>query len=90
MKKLNQSGALHIALLLGLVLVTVVAFAGYRVMNSSEPVADNTTVSSSSVPESIKTQEDLTQTSKALDDTNAQLDSSLNDDALDSDIDAML
>lgn len=88
---LNQKGSLHIGLLLGLVVLAVVAFAGYRVMNDDQAAETSTTTSSSNeVPDNIETQEDLTQTSKALDQTDSQLDSSLDDSALDSDINAML
>jgi hypothetical protein len=90
MKALNQTGALHLAAILGVLVVGVIAFAGYRVMNSDNPSSINTISSSSAVPDKISTQADLTQTSKALDDTDTQLDASLNDAALDSDINALL
>jgi hypothetical protein len=89
MKNLNQKGSLHLGLLLGLVVIVVVAFAGYRVLQRDQ-AAETETTAAASLPAEIKTQEDLTQTSKVLDQTATELDASLNETALDTDINAML
>jgi predicted negative regulator of RcsB-dependent stress response len=91
MKTTNQSGIAHLGLVLSVLVIAAVSFAGYRVWQTRDTVAPVTaTVSGSTIPSAIKTKADLTQTSKALDETNSQLDASLNDSALDSDINSLL
>jgi uncharacterized protein (UPF0333 family) len=88
MKRLNQSGSLHLGLLLAVVVVAAVFAVGFRVMNNSKSSDDTTTAAS--YPSSIQSKADLTQTSRALDQTGSQIDSNLNDSSLDSDINSML
>jgi len=95
MKRLNQSGSHIVALALAVVVVAVLGFAGYRVMqaNKTTPVTTASTQplsTPSAVPATIKTNGDLTATAKALDDTSAQVDSSLNDNSLNSDLNDLL
>jgi hypothetical protein len=89
MKANNQFGFAHLGLLLVVLVVAAVSFAGYRVWQSrdaAEPIA----ASNLSLPATIKTKADLTQTGKFLDQTNVQLDSNLNTSSLDKDIDNLL
>jgi predicted negative regulator of RcsB-dependent stress response len=91
MKTNTQSGFAHLGLLLVVLVLAAVAFAGYRVWQTKEDVAPVTaTVVSDTVPSAIKSKADLIQTSKVLDQADDELDASLNGAALDSDIDSLL
>jgi predicted negative regulator of RcsB-dependent stress response len=91
MKRFNQQGSLHLGVLLAVVVVAVVAFAGYRVWSSGQDKTTQTaSTQSTGVPAEIKTKADLTQTSKALDQTGTELDATMNDATLDGDINSML
>lgn len=81
----NQKGATHIIAALVIVLVAVVGFAGYRVMDANKD-KDGTTTTSSQVPDKIQSKNDIEQASTALDSEDSdttldpsQLDSDLND-----------
>lgn len=89
--KTNQSGFGHIVLLVVVLMVAVVAFAGYRVW-SNQQAADTTTKTSAAatLPSSIETKADLTSTSKYLDNLGSQLDADLDGSSLDADINSML
>lgn len=91
--RMNQTGFGHVAAV-GIVLFLAVAgFAGYKVvtMNRNAAVTPSTqTAASSSTPTSIHSKADLSQAGKALDSSSAQVNSSLNDGALDSDLNDML
>lgn len=89
MKKTNQQGFGFVFLLLALVVVGVVAFAAVRVMGSnktSDATASLTT--KANVPAKIKNQADLQKASSALEQT--PVDSGVNADQLDSDLNALL
>jgi predicted negative regulator of RcsB-dependent stress response len=91
MKRFNQQGSLHLGILVAVLVVAAVAFAGYRVWSNAQAEPTQTaTAQSADVPAQIKSKADLTQTSKALDQTSNELDSSMNDASLDSDINSML
>lgn len=91
--KLNQAGFEAVAVLVVLLVVAAVGFAGYKVLGSHKS-ADNSqqaaVTSTAKVPATIKTKADLTATSKALDQSGAQLDNDLNGSSLNSDLNAML
>jgi hypothetical protein len=89
---LNQKGFGHIAVLFVLVFVAVVGFAGYKVftMNKSADTTVSSVVANPTVPSRISTKADLTATAKALDSSSSQVDSNLNDGALNSDLNDML
>ena len=89
MKRLNQSGIAHIGLVLVVLVVAAVAFAGYRVWQNKD-VAEPIAASSVGLPATIKTKADLTQTGKFLDQTGDELDSSLSTTSLDKDINSLL
>jgi len=78
----NQAGFGHVLLLVLLVAVAVVGFAGYRVRTAlNKPDANIVSTTTSST--------ELTKIGKELDQANSQLDSGLNDTALDADINSL-
>ncbi|MEO8104729.1 MAG: hypothetical protein ABI602_00120 [Candidatus Saccharibacteria bacterium] len=92
MKRLhsNQNGFGFVAIFAVVALLGVVAFAGLRVMNANNQV--DSSVSSltrvHSVPAKIQTSADLTKASAALDAT--PVDTGVNPDQLDKDLNALL
>lgn len=90
MKALNQKGSLHLGLILAVVVVAGVVFAGYRVWTNQHPASSDTVAQTTTVPAAIHTKADLVATGKALDAGSSQLNSSLDDSSLDSDINSML
>lgn len=89
MKRLNQSGSHVLAVLVVVAALAVVGLVGYRVQQSNKQ-NDVTASTTSKVPTAISTKTDLSTTSKALDQSSAQLDSGLNDTSLDADLNSML
>jgi hypothetical protein len=87
----NQAGSSHLIAILGVLIIAVVAFAGYRVLNSSNPDAssDNGTVVStqSKVPNTINNKTDLNKASNALDQTS--IDGDVNPNSLNNDLNAL-
>jgi uncharacterized protein (UPF0333 family) len=90
MKKQSQSGFAHFGLLL-LVLVAVVAFAGYKVsqnQSSKTPVASTATPATAQVIPTIKTSADLDTAQSTLNSQN--VDGDLNPDSLNQDVSSLL
>jgi uncharacterized protein HemX len=91
MRVRNQSGFGHVVLLVLLVAVAVIGFAGYRVWTARNSSTTDTSVSSAiKVPTTITSKADLIQTSKSLDASAVQLNNSLDASVLDSDVNSML
>lgn len=90
MRKLNQTGFGHVILLVALVALAVVGFAGYRVWTSQNTATAPDSSQAATLPATIETKADLAQTGKMLDETSAQLDTNLDDGGLDADINSML
>jgi uncharacterized membrane protein len=92
MTRLNQTGSHLLALLVGLIVLGGIGFAGYTVMSrqNSPAVTDTVSSSSSTVPAAIKTTADLTATAHALDNASSQIDGSLNDNSLNADLNDLL
>ena len=90
MKTLTQKGFGLLPILLIVVVVGLVAFAAYRIMDKNAEVADTTSqqTTDSAGPDSIKNAEDLDAADKALDDTS--IDEGMNAEQLDSDVDSLL
>ena len=93
MKRLNQSGSHVLVAMLFVLVVGVVGLVGYRVMHTN----DQSTASSSgqpktaaTVPDTIKNNADLTNVSKVLDSSSSKLDSGLNDNSLNNDLNDLL
>jgi Tfp pilus assembly protein PilV len=76
----NQRGFAHLLLLVLLIAVAVVGFAAYRVRTANNTPAAPTASSNSNT---------LTSSSTELDQADSQLDASLDDTALNSDLDSM-
>lgn len=91
-KPLNQSGSHVVAVFVGVLVVAVIGLAGYKVWQTNTDKTVDTTQSSGSTkaPSSINSQADLTQAAKALDDSSSQVDSNLNDNGLNSDLNDLL
>jgi endonuclease V-like protein UPF0215 family len=93
MKRLNQSGSHLLALLVGLVVIGGISFAGYTVVhhqNATSSAGTPVATSNDNAPASIKTTADLTATAHALDTASGQVDGSLNDNSLNSDLNDLL
>lgn len=89
MKKTNQQGFGFVFLLLALVVVGVVAFAAVRVMGNNKTSSETASLTTkANVPAKIKNQADLLKASSALEQT--PVDSGVNADQLDSDLNALL
>jgi hypothetical protein len=86
----NQAGFSFVGVLLVLIVVSAIGFAGYRVWQSRGSEALEATNAASSFPAAIENKADLTQTSHALDDMNTQLESGLDASALDADLNSLL
>ncbi len=87
----GQAGIGHIATVLALAFVAVVGFAGYTVVSKNASQQDSAVQQSATgAPDKITSKADLEKTDKALTESDAQLDSGLNDRSLDADIDSML
>jgi uncharacterized protein HemX len=93
MKRYDQKGSHLVAALLLVVVIGVIALAGYKVWqmqsNNTSPTS-NTTASSATVPATIQSKADLTQASHVLDQASTQLNSSLDDSTMNADINSML
>jgi hypothetical protein len=89
---LNQAGFGHMAVVFLILFVSVAGFAGYKVvsMNKTAGSSESSATASPKVPEKINTKADLNVTAKALDNSSAQLNGSLNDSSLDADLNDML
>lgn len=90
----SQTGIGHIVVIMALLMVGVVGFAGYKVVTKqpaqSTAVRGSSQVDSIAVPAKISTKADLETTTKALDGSSTQVDSGLNDNSLDADLSDML
>ena len=82
----SERGVGHIVIVLLLLVVGVVGFAGYTVMNSQK----DTDKTASSVQAKVDSVPELKEADTTLTQASSDLDSSLDTSALDADIDAML
>ena len=85
--KHNQKGFGHLLVLCAIVVIAAIAFVAYRVNNSENDNAIQK-ASQSAAPETIQSTEDLTATESAVD--QAPVDSDLNPDDLNEDVDSLL
>lgn len=91
MKRLNQSGSHVVAIALVVLALGVVGFAGYTVQQSQhKSTVASKTASQQAAPETITSTADLQQAGQSLDDSSAELGTSLDDSALNGDLDSML
>jgi hypothetical protein len=88
-QSLNQRGSGHVVLLLAVLVVAVVGFAGYRVMSAKSPADTSDTASANAtVPAKLTSKADVLKASNALDQT--AVDSSVNPDSLNNDLNSLL
>ena len=87
--RLNQKGSSHIVALMGVLVIALAGFAGYRVLQSSEPEAahDTVVVTDNRVPAKIDNTSDVRKADKALDST--PIDEGVNPDTLNDDINSL-
>jgi hypothetical protein len=91
MKKKLQTGFAHQGLLLLVIVIGIITAIGYKVASDQNNKANNSvTASSTAVPEGpvIKTASDLDKATQAL--NNEDVDSNLNPDSLDQDVNSLL
>jgi hypothetical protein len=91
MKKKLQTGFAHQGLLLLVIVIGIITAIGYKVASDQNNKANNSvTASSTAVPEGpvIKTSSDLDKATQAL--NNEDVDSNLNPDSLDQDVNSLL
>lgn len=87
--KFNQRGSTFVILLAGLVVVVVVAVAGYRIVNTTDTgTVSSGATQSSSTPKTVDSAADIKQADEALDGT--AIDSGINPDQLDSELNSLL
>jgi uncharacterized protein (UPF0333 family) len=90
MKKTSQHGIAHLGLVLLLLVAAVIAFAGYKVAKNNSDDKVNTTASSAAGTSAqvIRTKADLDNAAATLNNTN--IDSDVNPDSLNSDVNSLL
>lgn len=88
--KYNQNGFEAVGILLVVVVVAIIGFASFKVLTLNKTVDPPATSAAVSEPDSIESDGDLSDTSKSLDSASSELDTSLNDEALNADLDALL
>lgn len=86
MKRLTQSGSHIVALAVGILVVGVVSFAGYTIMQRN----DTTETATTPTTHTAASDADLTAAATALDSSSSQVNSSLNDSSLDTDLNNLL
>ncbi len=93
MKRLNQSGSHIIAIMLLVLALGVVGFTGYKVQqahNKTDSSNQTKTTAQAAIPKTVTNTTDLQSVGTVLDQSSAQLDSSLDDGQLNADLNSML
>lgn len=91
MKRVNSEAGSHlIALALFILFVGVVGFAGYQVWQRQQPGTVASTTTGASVPSKITNTATLDQATAALDSASSQVNTSLDDSGLNSDLSDLL
>lgn len=92
MKKLNHSGSHLIAIALIVVAAGVIGFIGYKVSQNGKSKADTVKhqTTTAQVPASINSVADLDQAEAVLDQAAPQVNSNLDDNGFNSDLNSML
>jgi len=84
----NQFGFVHLALIVTLVLLVVVGFASYRLIQNNNKTTADSASTEKTVPSKIESKDDVQAASKALD--SDQQDSAMDPSQLDSDLNDLL
>lgn len=88
---MNQKGFGHVVIIFVVLFVAVAGLAGYKVMTMHNSDSSNGSAAAvPKVPATITSKADLTAAAKALDSAGVQLNSSLDDSALNSDLNDLL
>lgn len=90
MKRLNQSGSHVLAIALIVLALGVVGFTGYTVMSKNKTVTSTATTASTASSDAIKNTADLTAAGNQLDSSSTQVNSTLDDSSLNSDLNDLL
>lgn len=91
MKRSSQSGSHILAVAVGLFVVGVLAFSGYKVWQMQQPSPSSpSTQTAATAPTTIKSSADLSQAAKYLDEASTQLNSSFDANTFNADINSML
>ncbi|HSX33567.1 MAG TPA: hypothetical protein VLF91_04490 [Candidatus Saccharimonadales bacterium] len=90
MTRTNESGSHIIGISLAIVVLALVAFAGYRVVSRGGTTAPAKQTAAVSQPAAISNKADLQQAAQSLDSSGSDVNSSLNTDSLNSDLNDML
>lgn len=93
MKRLNQSGSHIVAGAVAVLVLGVVAFAGYTVSQRGGNKTVQTATPAAAKPaaaSTISSNADLSKAASQLDNSSSQVDSNLNDSSLDADLNDML
>jgi Mn2+/Fe2+ NRAMP family transporter len=90
MKRLNSVGSHVVALVVAVLVIGVAAFGAYTVQHQDKTADTKPTTTASSSNGAINDTADLTKAAAELDSSSSQVDSSLNDSSLDSDLNDLL
>ena len=90
MKRLNQTGSHIIAVAVGILVIGIVAFAGYTVANKDDAPTNTNGTTQYNKSSGITNNADLSAAGAELDSSTTQLDGSLNDSSLDADLNDLL
>jgi hypothetical protein len=87
---LNQKGSSHIVVALAVVVIAVVAFAGYRVLqnNNADTTSDTTVSTHAAAPNTLNSTNDVRKADRSLDDQS--IDGQVNPNKLDDDLNSLL
>lgn len=86
----NQAGIGHVIAVLVFVFVAVIGFAGYTVVSKNAASQPEVATVAPQTDNTIRTKADLQKVDQTLTEADAQLDTQLDDSALDADLDSVL
>jgi hypothetical protein len=91
MKRLDQTGSHVVGIMLLVLVLGFIGFAGYKVMNTNKTATNKLSATApATTPAAIQNTADLTQAASALDSSSAQVNSGLDASQLDSSLNDML
>jgi hypothetical protein len=89
-ERLDQSGSHVVAVVLLVLVLGVIGFAGYTVMQRDKKTSDTTTNTTADMPAAINSKADLNTTAQSLDSDASNLNGGVDGSTLDSSMDALL
>ncbi len=91
MKNSSQAGSHIVAVAFGIVVVAVLAFSGYKTWQMQQPAASTSNQpAATAAPSKIQNTSDLSKAAKYLDEASTQLNTNLDSNTFDADINSML